>query len=183
MTYFPSLPEDAGVRHALGLNPEAGRLLIGYHTAVLRSPSPLTEGERELIAAYVSGLNACGYCHGVHSTTARAFGIDEKLLETLVDDPELAAAPEKLRAILRFARKLTLNQTRVSQADASAVFAAGWDERALHDAINVVCLFSFMNRLVHGHGITGDPTIWAERGEALKESGYDPMLAMLPPTA
>jgi AhpD family alkylhydroperoxidase len=28
--------------------------------------------ERELIAAFVSGLNACGYCHGVHTAAARS---------------------------------------------------------------------------------------------------------------
>jgi AhpD family alkylhydroperoxidase len=31
--------------------------------------------ERELIAAYVAGLNACGYCHGIHIAVAEAFGI------------------------------------------------------------------------------------------------------------
>lgn len=121
MTFFPSLPDDAGVRHALQLEPEAGRLLIRYHTAVLRGPSPLTEGERELIAAYVSGLNACRYCHGVHSATARAFGIDEGLLGKLIEDEDAAAAPGKLRPILRFARKLTRDQARMAEADARAV--------------------------------------------------------------
>jgi AhpD family alkylhydroperoxidase len=41
----------------------------------LRGPSPFTVAERELIAAYVSGLNACGYCHGIHRVTADAFGV------------------------------------------------------------------------------------------------------------
>lgn len=180
MSFFPSLPEDAGVRHALGLHPEAGRLLIRYHTAVLRGPSPLSEGERELIAAYVSGLNACRYCRGVHSATARAFGIDEGLLEKLIEDEDVAAAPNRLRPILRFARKLTLDQARMTRADAQAVFDAGWNEQALHQAINLVCLFNFMNRLVHGHGIVGDAAIWADRGQALHAGGYDPLLALLP---
>jgi hypothetical protein len=41
---------------------------------------------------------------------------------------------------------------------------AGWDETALHSAIAVCCLFSFMNRLVDGHGIEADATLFAERG-------------------
>jgi hypothetical protein len=52
MPFFPSLPPDAGVRHILPLNKPAGRALIELH---------------ELIAAYVSGLNACRYCCGVHA--------------------------------------------------------------------------------------------------------------------
>lgn len=80
MTYFPSLPEDAGVRHILALNPRAGRALIEFHTAVLRQDTALTARDKELLAAYVSGLNACAYCHGVHRQTAVAFGFDESLI-------------------------------------------------------------------------------------------------------
>jgi putative tryptophan/tyrosine transport system substrate-binding protein len=41
----------------------------------MRGPSPLTPGERELIAAYVSGIDDCQYCYGVHAEPAKAFGI------------------------------------------------------------------------------------------------------------
>jgi AhpD family alkylhydroperoxidase len=77
MPFFPSLPEDAGVRHILTLNPDAGRALIELHSAVLRTDSQLTARDKELLAAYVSGLNACQYCYGVHMETAKAFGVDE----------------------------------------------------------------------------------------------------------
>jgi hypothetical protein len=42
MTFFPSLPDDAGVRHILTFNPAAGRALIDFHSAALRNPSRLT---------------------------------------------------------------------------------------------------------------------------------------------
>ncbi len=74
MPYFPSLGDGATVRDILQLHPQAGRALVKYHEIVLRGPSTLSVRERELIAAYVSGLNACQYCHGVHSVTAEAFG-------------------------------------------------------------------------------------------------------------
>ena len=41
----------------------------------------------------------------------------------------------------------------MTQADADAVFAAGWNDQALHDAVSTCALFNFMNRLVEGHGI------------------------------
>jgi AhpD family alkylhydroperoxidase len=50
----------------------------------------LSVAQRELIAAYVSGLNACGYCHGVHSATVQAFGIDEAVLTALLDEVDTA---------------------------------------------------------------------------------------------
>jgi len=50
--------------------------LCEYHDIILRGASPLTVGERELLAAYVSGLNACRFCFGAHSAIAESYGID-----------------------------------------------------------------------------------------------------------
>ena len=180
MSYFPSLGPDAAVRNAMTLNPDASRLLIAFHTAVLRGPSPLSEGERELIAAFVSGLNACDYCHGVHAATARAFGIDETLLSGLLTDPDCAAVDERMRPLFRFVRKLTLTPSKMIRTDADAVFADGWDERALHDAIATAALFNFMNRYVEGHGLELDETDLIARGEGLARDGYAPLEAWLP---
>lgn len=177
MPFLKSIDADQAMVGAMSLNPAAGRLLVEYHTAVMRGPSPFTAGEREFIAAFVSGLNACRYCYGVHSSTAQAFGVSEALLEALVADPELAAAPDRLRPVLAYARKLTLDQSRLTQADALAVLDAGWSERALHDAICVVALFNFMNRFVHGHGLELADCILSGRGQALMRNGYGPLMA------
>ncbi|MEE8332809.1 MAG: peroxidase, partial [Alphaproteobacteria bacterium] len=44
----------------------------------------------------------------------------------------------------------------ISKSDADAVFAAGWDEQSLHEAICVCARFSMMNRLTLGHGLVVD---------------------------
>jgi uncharacterized peroxidase-related enzyme len=179
MSFFPSLPEDAGVRHILKLNPAAGRALIELHTAVLRTDTRLTARDKELIAAYVSGLNACRYCFGVHRETAAAFGVDPELLETLLNDFDRAPLALELKVLLAYARRLTIEPAKTTARDAEAVFAAGWSERDVHDAVLTVCLFNFMNRLLEGHGVKGSREIFAERGLALKEQGYAPLLRML----
>jgi uncharacterized peroxidase-related enzyme len=183
---FACLPADAGVRHALQIHPEAGEALCRYHQIILRGPSPLTVAERELIAAFVSGLNSCGFCFGTHLATAEAFGCDGEIIRRLVNDPGLRDADPRLWPILRYARKLTLAHAQIEPADAEAVFAAGWSERALHDLILVVAMFNFMNRFVHGHGIEGDASTHAERGRWLHDHGYVGVLASLadpaPPT-
>lgn len=179
MSFFPSLPADAGVRHILTLNPEAGRALAAFHTAALRNAGPLTPAHKELIAAYVSGLNACQYCYGVHSQTAQAFGLGAQALEDLLADIDTADIEERLKPLLRYARKLTLEPTRMTEQDAQAVFAAGWTEAALHDAVLTVCLFNFMNRLLEGHGVKGNPGVFSIRGQALRDEGYEPLRAFL----
>lgn len=180
MPFFPSLPDDAGVRHILSFNPAAGRALIQFHEAVLRNPSRLGPADKELIAAYVSGLNACQYCFGVHSETAKAFGVDPSVLEQLLADPDSAAIDSALRPLLAYARKLTVEPLRMTQADADAVFTAGWSEAEFHDAVLTVCLFNFMNRLLEGHGVKGNATLYGARGQALHDAGYAPLLDSLP---
>jgi uncharacterized peroxidase-related enzyme len=178
---FQSIDEEAGVRHILNLRPAAGSVLAQYHQEVMRGPSSLTEAERELIAAYVSRLNECRYCCETHSVAASHFGVAEGLAQRLVEDETLAAAPPRMRALLRFARKLTLDQGSMESGDAEAVYVAGWSESALHDVILVTALFNFMNRLVHGHGLAGNSRLWAERGRYLFENGYANVLAGLRP--
>ena len=80
MPYLKSLPDDAVLLQVFRAYPDTARPLLDYHELVMRGPSPFTVAERELIAAYVSGVNECGYCHGVHTATAEAFGIQEGLI-------------------------------------------------------------------------------------------------------
>ncbi len=84
--------------------PETSGPLLALVEVLLRGPHPLTPGERELIAAYVSGLNECDYCCSAHSAYAAA-QLEEGM--SLVDQvrADLDAAPisAKLRALLRIA--------------------------------------------------------------------------------
>lgn len=179
MPFFASLGKRPMVKDILQLNKAAGRALIHYHTAVMRQDSPLSEAERELIATLVSGLNKCHYCHGVHSEATKAYGVPGEAIVAMFDDIATAGVDEKLKPILHYVRKLTIAPSSLSDADSDAVYAAGWDEKALHDAINVACLFNFMNRLLEGHGVKGNAAIFPERGRMLKEHGYDPLLQFL----
>ena len=55
--YLPSLKGGATLLDLFRLFPETSKLLIEFHEALLRGPSPFSKGERELIATYVSSLN------------------------------------------------------------------------------------------------------------------------------
>lgn len=125
-----------------------------------------------MLGAYVSSLNACQYCYGGHRAAAELFGVAPETIDGLIHDVASAPVDPKLRPIVSYVKKLTLTPTRMTQADAGAVFAAGWDEAALHSAIAVCCLFNFMNRLVEGHGIKADWATFGERGRKHVEMGY-----------
>jgi uncharacterized peroxidase-related enzyme len=152
MPFVRSLSKGASLLDLFKAFPETSIPLIQFHEALLRRPSPFTEGERELIAAYVSGLNRCRYCHGVHSATAEVLGIKPELVDSRLDI-DTAGVDPKVRPVLRYARKLTEQPSSLTQADADAIFAEGWEEAALYYTVAVTALFNFMNRLVEGMGI------------------------------
>lgn len=172
MPLLPSLPADALVKHVYEMNPAYFRHWVHVEEAIMRGPSAFTAGERELMAAYVSKLNECTYCRSSHEEAAANLGIERSLLEAMKTDIGTAPLPPRLVPVLEFLRKLTLTPYRMVQEDADAVFAQGWDERALHDAIMVCACFSFMNRLADGHGLPSDPAMFAERGRRHAELGY-----------
>ncbi len=179
MSFLPSLSGEATLLDVFKKFPATARPLIEYHEVLMRGPSPLQVSERELIAAYVSGLNACGYCQGVHTVTAGYFGVPEGLLKQLLKNPAEAQIEERMRPLLAYVGKLTLTPSRMTQEDAEAVFAAGWDEQALHDAISVCALFNFMNRLVEGMGIKSGAAYYKLAGDRLSSGGYAGLLKLL----
>jgi alkylhydroperoxidase family enzyme len=70
----------------------------------------------------------------------------------VLDDFESAPIDERLRATLRFLRKMTLEPDRLTPEDARAVLAAGVTKVALTEAIHVAYLFNIYDRLADSMG-------------------------------
>jgi hypothetical protein len=58
------------------------------------------------------------------------------------------------------------------QADADAVFAAGWDECDFHYAIMICGLFNFYNRMLEGYGAKNTADFRLTAGRDLAQTGY-----------
>jgi uncharacterized peroxidase-related enzyme len=179
MPFLPSLRAGANLLDLFKAYPETSKPLIEFHQVLLRGPSPFSEAERELIAAYVSGLNHCRYCRGVHTATAERLGIPPGAVGRLVDTGDDTSVPDKMKPVLRYAHKLTQQPSAVTKDDVQAIFAAGWDETAIYHTVAVTALFNFMNRLVEGLGIELDPAYIKPASERLADRGYLPILDML----
>jgi len=166
MPLFPSLPETPHLRDVFTAYPKNVRPLLEYHELLLRGESPFSIGERELIAAFVSGLNSCTFCFGSHKIIASRFGVSEDMIDALVADIDTAPVDDKMKPVLRYVAKLTKLPTQLTRVDSQAVFDAGWSERALYDAVQVCAIFNFMNRIIEGTGVTFD---YAENTDAAEE--------------
>lgn len=157
MSNFPSLPENAHLSHVFQRFGKGVEPLLALHDALLRSPSEFSIAERELIAAFVSGTNACAFCYGAHTLMARAFGIEADVFETLLEDPAAAGIDTKMVPVLLLARALTRNAGKSPAGETRAVLEAGWSEESLFEAISIVGLYNYMNRLVDGAGLVPGP--------------------------
>jgi hypothetical protein len=62
-----------------------------------------------------------------------------------------------VRALCDFATGLTLRPAGVGLADVEAVRAHGWSDAAIHDAIQVIAYFNYINRVAEGVGIDAEP--------------------------
>ncbi len=174
MNEFVTLGPDASIGDILFANPERFGPILTFAQGVMRGSGTLNQADRELLAAYVSALNACSFCHGVHAATAEKFGVGADLLETLMTDRSLKALDPKLRPIFAFAHKLTLEPARVTSADRQVVLQTGFDQSVIEEVIAIVALFSFFNRLVDGYGVKGTSEIYARDAEMLASFGYVP---------
>jgi uncharacterized peroxidase-related enzyme len=157
MSYLTSFAKDSTLFELFDKYPHIYALYSQASRGIMRGPSPLSFGERELLGAFVSAINGCDLCFGSHVKVAELFGQEPNLIKQLLDDIDSAEIDDKLKPLFHYIQKLTKTPTRITQADADKVYAAGWDEDALHNTVAVCCTFQFMNHLVLGMGI--DPTV------------------------
>ena len=67
-----------------------------------------------------------------------------------------------MRALCDYAIKLTAAPSTVGREDADALRGHGWDDAAIHDAIQVVSYFNYINRVAEAVGIEDEPE-WGPR--------------------
>lgn len=68
---------------------------------------------------------------------------------------------------------------KITPGDAGAVLVAGFQERALHDAVAVCGLLNMMNRLVEGLGITAGEDYFRTAAGRLSDGGYTALKELL----
>jgi alkylhydroperoxidase family enzyme len=59
--------------------------------------------------------------------------------------------------LCEYAEKLTLRPADVGAGDAEALRAEGWSDAGIHDAIQVISYFNYINRVAEGVGTEDEP--------------------------
>ena len=170
------LPEGLpGILGPMAFRPETAEPLNQLADVLLRGPSTLERGERELIAAYVSRLNSCHFCHTSHATFA-ALQLDGgwDVIDAVVADLDTAPVTPKLRALLRIAAKVQQSGREVTDADVAAARAEDATDVEIHDTVLIAAAFCMFNRYVDGLATFAPPERedYLESGQMIVEHGY-----------
>jgi uncharacterized peroxidase-related enzyme len=142
---------------------------------LLRGPSTLTCGEREMIAAFVSAGNECAFCCASHrAAAAHHLDGDYALVDAVKRDPPSAPISAKLKALLAIADRVRIDGKQVSSEDVEAARRAGATDLEVHDTVLIAAAFCMFNRYVDGLATwtPDDSVAYDQMGRRIAQEGY-----------
>jgi uncharacterized peroxidase-related enzyme len=170
------LPEGLpGILGPMAFRPESAKPLNELAEILLRGPSTLSPGERELIATYVSSQNDCFFCQTIHGAVAAYhFDGNEQLVLELKQNLERAPVSSKLKALLAIAGKVQLGGRNVQSEDIERARQHGATDREIHDTVLIAAAFCMYNRYVDGLATWApqDPERYRQEAARLAREGY-----------
>ena len=164
-----------GIRSLLAFSPETAAPMGMLTNFLLRSNDGLSMAERELIAAHVSFLNDCFYCHHSHGEIAVCYlNGDRDLVNKVKADYEDAPISDKLKALLSIAGSVQKGGKHVRQDQIDLAKAYGATDKDIHDTVLIAAAFCMFNRYVDGLAANtpADLSTYPPRARQVAEHGY-----------
>lgn len=154
--------------------PETAEPLNQLANILLRGPSTLSPGQRELIATFVSSRNDCFFCQTIHGAVAAYHLADGELVAQIKADPDKARVTPKLKALLGIAGCVQQGGKYVTEDVIETARRVGATDQEIHDTVLIAAAFCMYNRYVDGLATWApdDPEFYRERGEYLARYGY-----------
>jgi uncharacterized peroxidase-related enzyme len=179
MAHIPVQDGLPGIRALLAFRPETAGPLGALADALLHTGGTLPPGERELIAAYVSALNDCTFCHTSHAAIAACQLPDgDAVVAAVVRNRESAPISEKLKALLAVAERVQQGGRCVRADDIERARRSGATDIEIHDTVLIAAAFCMFNRYVDGLDAPTptDPTSYRARAQMVADHGYSASL-------
>jgi uncharacterized peroxidase-related enzyme len=79
------------------------------------------------------------------------------LVEHAAHDYRRADLEPRVRALCDFAVKVTHEPAAVGTEDIERLRGQGWSDRGIHDAIQVIAYFNYINRVADAVGVEDEP--------------------------
>lgn len=175
MTYIKTGIKQPGIIELLFYKGSTGKALSHLAHSLLHGPSGLTPGERELIAAYVSDLNRCEFCHESHSASASVHLLDNgQTIQMIKADLNSAPVSSKMKTLLKIAALVQKSGREVQPQHIEAAKNQGATDEDIHDTVLIAAAFCMYNRYVDGLGtnLPASKKEYGPMGERMAKNGY-----------
>lgn len=139
-----------GITGLLEYRKDTGQPIRELTQILMRGPSTLSEGERELIATIVSHGNQCRFCTTAHTAAADLLLGDKITTQIMKNDIESTPVSEKMKTLLTIAAAVGRNGKLVTPEMVTRAKAEGASDLEIHDTVLIAALFSLYNRYVDG---------------------------------
>jgi uncharacterized peroxidase-related enzyme len=140
-----------GITGLFSFRPDTAKPLRALAEVLLRGPSTLTSGEREMIATFVSSRNDCYFCQTSHAAAAaHHLGGDYRLVDAVRADYQSAPVSPKLKALLAIAAKVRQGGKNVTTDEVEQARKEGATDLEIHDTVLIAAAFCMYNRYVDG---------------------------------
>jgi uncharacterized peroxidase-related enzyme len=170
------LPEGLpGITSAFAFRPETAKPMRALAEVLLRGPSSLTSGEREMIATFVSNKNDCHFCQASHrAAAAHHLNGDYDLVDAVCTDYHSAPVSGKLKALLTIAGSVQQSGRSVTTEHIAQARKEGATDLEIHDTVLIAAAFCMYNRYVDGLATFTpvDPRQYDEMGTRMAAQGY-----------
>ncbi len=175
MSYIPLEEHLPGITGLLEYRTDTAAPIRELTQLLLRGPSTLTEGERELIATIVSSRNECRFCTAAHPAAANILLGENDTTEAIKKNIGTAPISEKMKALLQIAAQVQQGGKQVTPASIADAKTAGATDIEIHDTVLIAALFCLYNRYVDGLATMtpSDPAFYQGLGQRLKNHGYN----------
>lgn len=174
MPYIPLEDHLPGITGLLEYRKDSGQPIRELTQILMRGPSTLSEGERELIASVVSNGNRCKFCTTAHTAAADLLIGDHETSDKAKHDVNTAPVSDKMKALLTIALLARESGKSVTKSAIEKAKEAGATDLEIHDTILITALFCLYNRYVDGMAtsLPADEGYYDVLAERLVNHGY-----------
>src|SRR6186997_3165155 len=132
MPYIPLEEHLPGITGLLEYRKDTAAPIRELTQILLRGPSTLTEGERELIATIVSHRNECTFCVTAHTAAADILLGEKTTAAKVKQDINTAPVSDKMKALLTIASQVQQGGKNVTTESVQKAKDAGATDLEIH---------------------------------------------------
>jgi uncharacterized peroxidase-related enzyme len=145
-------PNVPPILKCFAFDPAFARTMIDLSGVLLFRDGFLSRRQKELIATYISSLNACPYCFDSHGAFLIACGVPRQAVDHLANNDlsDLSTAEEQL---LIYLGKVEQQASHTTHEDVQRLRGLGWQEEQIAEAVHVAAMMGFCNRIANAFGL------------------------------